>query len=334
MTKDRKLDLGDTPEETTSGVLSGWDYLSRGGAVRCVFSTARKVKMGMGASRRIHESKNYWFIEQVDGETFEARKINNRNVPAGQSETIPLHTLLKRFAPELAYYEKQVLPAMEGLEKILKNGDGMREGGRLYSAEMEYGRALEIESGNIRALFGLGLIYAGRSDSERTRSLLTELVHLKAAFDGKNQHLFNEFGIALRKAGLFNESVVYYRRALDFAPEDENLYYNLARAHYENNDWNGCLESLIISNRLNPDLEVARDLFKVIVGLAEDQRLLNTYAKPPVPPQIAARAKQILAVETGRLPLDDGPVQFVPRGRARSGSPSHGLTDLDIIDDD
>lgn len=315
-----ELDLGDEPEETGTSKVSGWEYLSDGGMIRCVFSSSKTVKMGMGANARKHESLIYWFVEQIDAESFEIRKINTKNVPSGDAEVISIGQLVNDFKPQLAYYEDVVLPAMEDLEDILDQGDEYREDNRLYCAEMEYGKALAIEERNVRALFGLGLVYSSRKELQRTRELLAELVKVKAAFDGKNQHLFNEFGIALRKSNLFAEAVVYYRRGLDFVTDDENLYYNLARAHYEEGNWNGCLEGLILSHRLNPRLQVARHLFEVIIGLAEDEKLLHHYNKPPVPPNVAARAKQIMSVETGSLPLDEGPIIFgKERGRARSG---------------
>lgn len=299
---------------------SGWDYLTDGGVIQCVFSSATKVKMGMGASSSVHEGEIFWYVEQVDGEVFEARRINTKHVPVGNAKTITLQKLVNEFSPQLAYFEDIVLPAMNALEDILDQGDEFREEGRLYSAEVEYERVCIIEEKNVRALFGLGLIFLSRNEVHRTRELLSELVQVKAAFDGKNQFLFNEFGIALRKSHLFAEAVIYYRRALDFVMDDENLYYNLGRAHYEEGDWNGCLEALIMSHRLNPGLEQSRDLFKVIVGLAENERLLIRYDKPPVPAKVVNRVRQILAVETGTLSLDESPVVFgLERGRARAG---------------
>ncbi|MDC0336559.1 tetratricopeptide repeat protein, partial [Pseudodesulfovibrio sp.] len=219
-----ELDLGETPDEFDAPSASGWEYLSDGGEIRCVFSSSKTVKMGMGANTRKHESLTYWFVEQVGDERFAIRRINHKNVPSGETTVIELHRLINHFKPQLAYYEDRVLPAMEDLEDILDQGDDFREDGQLYSAEMEYDRALTIEEKNVRALFGLGLVYSSRKEMERTRELLAELVKVKAAFDGKNQYLFNEFGIALRKNELFTESAVYYRRGLDFVTNDENLY--------------------------------------------------------------------------------------------------------------
>jgi len=329
----RDPDLGEDLVCSKYEAPSGWDYLSDGGRIMCAFSTARAARMGVGVNMRKHESLAYWFVEQVDDDLFEARRINARHVPAGDSEPVSLSRLISEFTPQIAYYEEKVLPAIEELKGILDRGDEFREDGRLYSAEMEYEHARGIEEKNVRALFGLGLIYLSRREVRRTRNLLAELVQIKAVFSGKNQHLFNEFGIALRKSSLFSEAVVYYQRALDFVTDDENLYYNLSRSYYEDGDWNGCLEALIISHRINPGLEIVRDLFEVIVGLAENERLLERYGKPPVPRKVLARARQILAVETGRSSLDEAPVVIGPaRGRARTGlesKPDSGLEDTD-----
>lgn len=305
----------------TRKTVSGWDFLPGDGAIQCVFSSTAIVKLGQSAMAQRHESTIYWYVEQVEDDLFEARKINAKNVPAGNAESISLRRLLNEFTPRLAYYEEVVLPAMKELERILDQGDRERAHGRLYSAEMEYARARTIEERNVRALYGLGLIFLNRREFSRARTVLSELVDVKAAFDGKNQHLFNEFGIGLRKSGLFDEASAYYRRALDYVKDDENLFYNLARTRYEKGDWEGCLEALIVSNRLNPDLPVARELFRVIVGLAEDERLLERYGKPPVPPDVAGRARNLLAAQTGTLILDEEVVVFnMERGRARMGS--------------
>lgn len=322
-TEHTRLDMGDKPESLPAP--SGWEYLAESGRIRCAFATVKKIRMGLDAERK-HESKIMWYVEQVADETFEAWKINPNNVPAGESEIIPLHRLINDFTPQLAYFEDVVLPAMNTLEETLDRGDALRGQGRYYSAEMEYGLALEVEEHSVRALFGLGLVYAGRRELERTRDLLAELVNVKSTFNNKNQHLFNEFGIALRKAGLFAEATAYYNRALEFVDNDENLYYNLARSHYENNDWEKCMEALMKSNLLNPDLEVANDLFQVTVGLADDDRLLARYGKPPVPKGVADRARKVMAAKRPMVTLDENPILH-PREEA---PPEASIADAEL----
>jgi len=301
-----KLDLGNKPEATA--VPSGWEYLTDRGMIRCAFSSGGKLS-----------GTTFWFIEQVAPEKFEAYRLNPKHVPSGDPEYIPMHRLVNEFTPQLAYYEDEVIPAMKTLEETLEQGDELREQGRLYSAEMEYGSALEIDEKNVRALFGLGLIFTTRKELGRTRELLDELINVKATFAGKNQFLFNEFGISLRKVGLFREAISYYSRALEFVKDDEHLYYNLARSHYENNDWNACMEALVKSQMINPDLEVGRELLRLIIGLASNDELLSKYDKIPVPPRVAEKAKRILSNRMPKVSLDEAPISTGDVKRARYG---------------
>lgn len=322
MKKDHlRLDLGDRPEEKSTP--SGWEYLSDGGRIRCVFSSGGKLSGTV-----------LWFVEQIGPERFEARRINPKNVPSGDPEIIPMHQLVNEYTPQLALFEEEVMPAMTALEETLDQGDALRDEGRLYSAEMEYGSALEIDEENVRALFGLGLIFAGRKELDRTRELLSELIDMRSPFMGKNQHLFNEFGIALRKIGLFGEAVEYYSRALEFVHDDENLLYNLARSHYENGDWTQCMEALSRSQQLNSGLEVGRDLVQLIVGLAEKENLLSRYNKPPVPPEVAEQARRMLSSETHTVSLDEVSAPESEIGRARYGGNAEEappVNDLDLL---
>ncbi len=149
--------------------------------------------------------------------------------------------------------------------------------------------------------------------------LFRDVLKVRGDFAGRGHHLFNELGILLRKCGLLDLATSAFARALEIVTDDENLYYNLARAHYENDDWDGCMTNLIESHRLNPGLPVARDLLGLVVGLHEDPSLLKRYGKPPVPESTASRAKDLLQVDTDKLTLDESPIAPIERGHVRFG---------------
>lgn len=280
---------------------SGRAYMA-GGLVRCVFSAAAPVKMGMGASRRTRESLVFRFVEQTGEDDFASRPLGDGLLPAGEAALISLDDLVEDYAPELAYFEEQAVPALLG---------------RGFPKDV---RAATIDARVFNGLSGLGLVYLERGKAVRASALFSDLARITADFEGRDQFLFNDFGIALRKCGLFEEAVAFFLRALEFVRDDENLFYNLARAHYENGDWTRSLDYLIQSHTLNPSLPATNNLLELMVGLEGDERRLARYAKPPVPPAVAARARQLLAAGSGRLKLDDTLVgRPVEPGRARSG---------------
>lgn len=266
------------------------------GKVSCVFSSTETIKVGTGTTTRSHLSKLFWFVEQVGEKEFLVRQINKSHVPTGEEFTISLEELLRDYAPEVETYEQEALPAMRRLQEHLEAGETHRKEGRLYSAEDRFQSALGIDENNVRALFSLGLIYLEVKNEDKARAMMQQLMQIKETFAGKNQHLFNEFGISLRKAGMFAEAVDYYMLAAEYAPKDENLLYNLSRAYYEQGDWIGCSEALAHSLRLNSALDAARSLGKMVMELHENPALCSKYGKPEVPGE-AVRALQAVEPE-------------------------------------
>ena len=298
--------------------------LSPDGVVRCVFSSDERIKVGTGTTTRNHVSKLLWFVEELGNKKFSIRKINPHHVPTGEDKVIGLERLLSDYVPEVEYYEEYTLPAMELLEDYLDEGEEHREDGRLYSAEGCFDKALGLDEQNVRALFNLGLIYMEQEDVEKTRGLMRSLLSIKSTFSGKDQHLFNEFGISLRKHGLFNEAVEYYSRALAYAQEDDHLHYNLARANYERGDWEGCVAALLRSRELNPDLEASRDLGELLVRLSGNPALCRKQGKPPVPDNLAEAVLGVMGVDYPAAPLKARPrgeTRPPEAGRARSTRP-------------
>lgn len=80
----------------------------------------------------------------------------------------------------------------------------------------------------MRANFGIGLTYLERGDNAKAQDIFQRLVKLEATFEPQHKHLFNEFGINLRKSKMLQESLDYYKRALELSPNDESLYMNIA----------------------------------------------------------------------------------------------------------
>jgi tetratricopeptide (TPR) repeat protein len=226
------------------------------------FSTQAVSQVGTGTTRRKTVQKAYWFAEEGepgdDGTRLvQVRPLNNNNVPSGPRESVPLPDFLSRFSPELEYYQAEVYPRMRELKETLKRAEEQRDQGALYSAQFEYESALGLDEKNVRANFGLGLTYMARGDADKAGDIFKRVVALDAAFAPEHKHLFNEFGINLRKSGLTDQAVEYYSRALAITEDDENLFYNIARAYFERGDEAECRENLQRALALNPDMDAA-----------------------------------------------------------------------------
>lgn len=253
--QDEAMDSVQIPDDVRRAGISG------------VFSTQTVAKVGTGTTQRKTIQKAYWFAKQVDGEgepVVEVQPLNNQNVPSGEKEIVVLSDFLARFSPELEYYQEEVFPKMKELDSTLKRAEEQRDQGALYSAEFEYNAALEFDEENVRANFGLGLTFMERGEPSKAADIFERVVGLDAAFTTEHKHLFNEFGINLRKSKLLDQAVEYYTRALEISDSDENLYYNLARAHFERGDRQEALDHLHKALELNPNFAEAKQFLEYI----------------------------------------------------------------------
>jgi tetratricopeptide (TPR) repeat protein len=220
-----------------------------------VFSNQEVRRVGTGTTTRKTIQKSYWYaVEQEDG-SIEMQPLNLNYIPSGPKKRVSKDDFLETFAPEPEFYVTNVFPKIREVNKTIARADRYRKNKEFFSAEMEYGNALRVDEDNIRANFGLGITYLERGENKKAEDILGRLVKLEGAFEDEHKHLFNDFGINLRKNGLFDQSIAYYERALELTTHDENLYYNVARAYLEKKDPGKALEYLLKGLDLNPRQE-------------------------------------------------------------------------------
>ncbi len=228
-------------------------YRPEGGKkIKGLFSTQTVEKVGTGTTQRKTISKMFWFCTQNDAGAVMVQALNKNMVPAGASTAVPLDDFLAKYNPEPEMYLKNVYPKMQELNSTVQRAEEQRQRGALYSAQFEYENALAVDEENVRANFGLGLTYVERGEAVKAKDILGRIVGLDAAFAPEHKHLFNEFGISLRKSRMVDQSIEYYTRALTMTETDENLHYNAARAYFDKGDLAKCREHLDRALVLNP----------------------------------------------------------------------------------
>jgi len=232
--------------------------------IKGVFSIQQLAKIGTGTTLRKSIQKAYWFCKELDNGTVEIQPLNMNYVPSGPKKIITVDELLDKFSPEPEFYIITVMPKMRELEKTIARADRHRKNKETFSAEMEYGKAVRVDEENVRANFGLGLTYLERGAKDKAQNIFERLIKIEAAYGQEHKHLFNEFGIRLRKSKMSDQALEYYSKALNLTKNDENLYYNIARVHFDQQDFEGTVEYLKKALEINPAMEEAAKFFEFI----------------------------------------------------------------------
>lgn len=223
-------------------------------------------------------NKKYWLVKELGPDRYELQEINRANVPTGPLKYIDRKEFTENYNLEMDYWEEKVRPKLEKLNSSIQRGEAHRDRGELYSAEMEYREALQVDEGNVRATFGLGQTYLEQGNTEKAQDVFRKILNIKTAFRTEHKHMFNDFGISMRKSGMYREAVEYYQRAIQLDSTDENLLFNIARTFFESGDWENCIKYLTACLEKNQGVEEAKKFCKYIIEKSEtDDEMLEEF---------------------------------------------------------
>lgn len=229
------------------------------GLIEGVFSIEKTGKIGTGTTaRRVKQVAHYYAKEGEEG-MVDLQLLNEKKVPFGPIEKVTKDELLSKFLPMPQLY-KEVMSNLRAVQKSVARGDKFRKRGETFTAEFEYASALNLDEQNVRANFGIGLCLLERDEKEKAKEVFDRIVKIDSAFEDDHKHLFNEYGIALRKKSLGDQAVDYYKRALELSKDDENLWYNLGRVLFDQEKWAECAEAASKCLALNPEHPEGRKL--------------------------------------------------------------------------
>lgn len=221
-----------------------------GAFVRGIFSTATRTSIGFGQAKGKTEHKTFWIAEDTRDGCVSLRMLGADLRPVGSPKHVSLNVFEEKYVPEVDLWDFLVV-------KNIDEGDRCRESGEYDHAEECYGKALAVDERNIRAAFGLGMTYIAIGRTGEAISVFAALSKLKRGLALEHKHLFNEFGMALRKKNMLDEAVKYYERALELSENDENLFLNVARAHLDKGDLEKAALYVKKSLALKPDFTEA-----------------------------------------------------------------------------
>lgn len=237
--------------------------------IKGVFSTTSRSIVGFGHTKKKISQNILVYAEEQDDGSIAVQSLNPHFIPVGTVRTITRENLLKNYIPEPDVYLCKVIPVMRQVAKTVARGERHLRNNETFSAEMEFKTALRIDEENIRATFGLGLSYLSRGDTQRGAIVFRRLVRLDAAFEPRHKHMFNDFGISLRKNKMYPQALKYYVKASIISGNDENLIFNMARTYFEKGRDTLALKFIDKALAMNPRLTEGRKFKAFLVKRLE-----------------------------------------------------------------
>jgi tetratricopeptide (TPR) repeat protein len=161
--------------------------------------------------------------------------------------------------------------------------------GAKYLVEQKYGKsiiafnkAITLNELFAEAYKGLADAYKGKGDTAKYQEYLKRAADIFAfqdrlqeakelfaeilASDAYAVNPYNSLGVQLRLKGDVAGAIHAYNRALELTPDDENIYYNLAKASHLAGQTQNARETITRALELNPSFAKARDLYRLISG--------------------------------------------------------------------
>jgi len=225
-----------------------------------IYLKQEEIKLGAGSTAKATTVENYYQVARRDEDHVEIQLLDFKDEPLGGPSVIPKEKLKDYiYCPD--YFEKKKSSKEVLIEKHVRSGDEHFQKKEYFSAEYEYNQVLSVDEDHLKANLGKGKTLYARGDKEEAKKIFSKISNLENLFDVENKHIFNEFGIELRKRGLFEEAIMNYLKAIHIDPKDEVLYYNLGRSYYEQGDYRKAVDQLKLALKIKPEFKEAQDFF-------------------------------------------------------------------------
>ena len=216
-------------------------------------------KVGTGDTAKKATMENYWEAVSLPSGKFKMILLDDNYQQTGYGEEVPASDLGTRFTalPEDFEPPTQDLAAQQS-DRITARAERHLAKQEYNSAEFEFSNALKLNEKNVKANFGLGKTYLAMGETGKAKETFQKLATIDAVLELDNRHIFNEFGIQLRKMGMFDEALGHYEKALSVTPNDENLWFNKGRCYFEAGKSKDALAALKRALEININFEDAR----------------------------------------------------------------------------
>ena len=227
-----------------------------------------KISLGTGATKRKTTGENIFLAEELPSGEVKLSLLNMAGQPTTITEVVEKEEFFQRCRPKLDFVPPD---KTEKMDEIKEKADRHASRGNLHlrkkeynSAEFEFQSSLKLDEEHVRANYGMVKLHLEKGEDDQAKETLNKLTSIEALFEDENKHIFNEFGIDLRRMKMFDQALDSYRKALEINDADPILNFNMARALIDKKEWAAALASLERAQELKEDFPEAQKLAQLL----------------------------------------------------------------------
>ncbi len=227
-----------------------------------------KISLGTGATKRSTTGENIFYAEEQPNGEVKLSLLNMAGKLTSITEVVEKEELFRRCRPKPDFVPPD---KTEKFDKIKEKADRHASRGNLHlrkkeynSAEFEFNNSLKLDEEHVRANYGLVKLHMEKGEDEEAKVILEKLTTIDALFEDENKHVFNEFGIDLRRMKMSDQALDSYRKALEINDKDPILNFNMARALIDKKEWAPALASLERALELKEEFPEAQKLVQIL----------------------------------------------------------------------
>lgn len=206
-----------------------------------------------------------WYAWDWDGGTVAVQEVSPEWEFIGSSKIIVRAELESRFS-----FLQEEPPQKPTLPKAPEKGHRARTG--IGDARTLDG-ILHLAEETARGDFASGVSALTLGDRQRAMFAFERPLEMEVPWRPRHKFMFSRFGVELRKLKIYGLALRHHIRAMELAPNDEHIWFNLARVHYAMGNWDKAMEYIQRVLDANPDLKEGRLFLEFLLKSKEKDPL-------------------------------------------------------------
>ncbi len=227
-----------------------------------IYFERKSMTQGIGHTAKVAVNEIHYFATSPEEGKVSLEIVNFEGKATGIcAEVIEQKDFFKRFKScsfhDCKYKLVYMDPEQRKVEEKVIQGKEFLEKKNYLQAEKELESACQMDAKHIKAHYALGKVYLEKGEKEKAQQVFERLSQLDDLFAKENRRVFKELGVDLRKAKMSELAMSNYRKATKIYPNDNGLYYGLARVYGALPEYDKAVKCLKKCLSLKPDHEKA-----------------------------------------------------------------------------